>query len=164
MPWLLALPGHQHAWYWVYRKGRSLFYMRKDFNYLCHVSAKECKYMFMLKSSQAHNRNQCRPRFMEPHGIIRPQWVQQTSLTICTLRWRQNGCRFADDIFKCSFLNEYHCILIKITRMFISKGSIYNIPVLVQIIAWHQTGDEPLSEPRVAYLTVAHMRHWASRS
>ena len=32
MPWLLASPGHQQPWYWLYRIGRFLSYLRKDFN------------------------------------------------------------------------------------------------------------------------------------
>ena len=61
------------------------------------------------------------------------------------LRWK--GHNFADDIFKCIFLNENCCILIKISLKFVTKGPINNIPELVQIMAWHQPGDKPLSEP-----------------
>ena len=44
MPWLLASPGHQQPWYWLCITGRSLPYLRKDFNDLCHVNAEEwCK-------------------------------------------------------------------------------------------------------------------------
>ena len=32
MPWLLESPGHQHPWYWLCRIGKSLFYLKKDFN------------------------------------------------------------------------------------------------------------------------------------
>ena len=38
MPWLLGLPGHQQPWYWICRINGSLSSMRKDFNYLCHIS------------------------------------------------------------------------------------------------------------------------------
>ena len=41
MPWLLASPGHQHPWCWLCKLGKSLSYMRKDFNYLCHVIVEE---------------------------------------------------------------------------------------------------------------------------
>ena len=34
MPWLLTSPGHQQPWYWQYRIGTFLSYLRKDFNYL----------------------------------------------------------------------------------------------------------------------------------
>ena len=37
----------------------------------------------------------------------------------------------ADDIFKCIFLNEKFCILIKISLKFATKGWIDNNPTLV---------------------------------
>ena len=61
------------------------------------------------------------------------------------LRLRRKRRQFADDIFKCIFLNENVWIWIKISMKFISKGPIYNISALVQIMAWHQPGDKPLS-------------------
>ena len=64
-----------------------------------------------------------------------------------TLRPRQNGCHFADDIFKCIFLNENVSIPIKISMKFVPKGPIKNNPALVQIMAWRRPGDKPLSEP-----------------
>ena len=64
-----------------------------------------------------------------------------------TLRPRQNGRHFADDIFKCIFLNENVWIPIKISMKFVPKGPINNIPALVQIIAWRRPGNKPLSEP-----------------
>ena len=50
-----------------------------------------------------------------------------------TLRPRQNGRRFADDIFKCIFLNDNVRISIKFSLKFVPKGLINNIPALVQI-------------------------------
>ena len=64
-----------------------------------------------------------------------------------TLRPRQNGCHFADDIFKGIFLNENALMSIKISLTFVPKGPINNIPSLVQIMAWRRPGDKPLSEP-----------------
>ena len=64
-----------------------------------------------------------------------------------TLRPRQDGHHFLDDILKYIFLNENIKILIKISLKFVSKGSINNIPALVQIMARHQPGEKPLSEP-----------------
>ena len=55
--------------------------------------------------------------------------------TVNTLRPRQNGRHFADDIFKCTFLNENVWILIKITLRFVPQGPINNIPALVHIMA-----------------------------
>ena len=66
---------------------------------------------------------------------------------INTLRPRRNRCYFADDIFKCIFVNKNVWISIKISLKFISKGPINNNPSLVQIMAWRQPGDKPLSEP-----------------
>ena len=51
---------------------------------------------------------------------------------INTLRPRQNGRHFADDIFKRIFLNENVWILIKISLKFVPKGPINNIPALPQ--------------------------------
>ena len=43
----------------------------------------------------------------------------------------QNGRHFADDSFKCIFVNEKFCILIKISLKFVPKGPIDNTPALV---------------------------------
>ena len=48
---------------------------------------------------------------------------------INTLRPRQNGRRFADDTFKCIFLNENVRISIKISLKFIPKGPINNYSI-----------------------------------
>ena len=66
---------------------------------------------------------------------------------IHTLRPRQNGRRFADGILKLIFLYENWIILTKISLKFVPKGTINNKPALVQIMAWRQTGNKPLSEP-----------------
>ena len=64
-----------------------------------------------------------------------------------TLRPRQSGRHFADDIFKCIFLNENVWSAIEISVKFVPKGPINNIPALVQIMAWRRSDDKPLSEP-----------------
>ena len=66
---------------------------------------------------------------------------------INTLRPRRNGQHFADDMFKCIFLNENVWIPIDISLKFVPKGSINNTPTLFQIMAWCRPGDKPLSEP-----------------
>ena len=71
---------------------------------------------------------------------------------ISTLRPRQNGRHFADDIFKCIFLNENVWISIKMSLKFVPKGPINNIPALVQIMAWRRPGDKPLSEAMMVNL------------
>ena len=66
---------------------------------------------------------------------------------INTLRPRQNGCHFPNNIFKSNFLNENVSISIMISLKFVPKGSVNNIPALVQIMASCRPGDKPLSEP-----------------
>ena len=51
--------------------------------------------------------------------------------TLNTLRPRENGGHFADDILKCIFLNENVWIPIEISLKFVPKGPIDNIPALV---------------------------------
>ena len=65
---------------------------------------------------------------------------------------RQNGRHFADDIFKCIFMNENIWIPIQISLKFIPKGPINNILALVQVMAWRRAGDKPLSEPMMVSL------------
>ena len=93
-------------------------------------------------------------------------WKARTCLShiLNTLRPRQNGRRFADDIFKCIFLNENVWIPIIISLKFIPKGPINNIPALFQIMAWRRLGDKPLSKPMMTKFIDAYMRHSASMS
>ena len=56
-----------------------------------------------------------------------------------------NGRHFADNIFKCLFMNENVWISNEITLKFVHKGPINNTPALVQIMAWCQPGNKPLS-------------------
>ena len=69
-----------------------------------------------------------------------------------TLRPRQNGRHFPDNIFKCIFLNENVWISIKIPVKYVPKGPINNIPALFQIMAWRRPGDKPLSETMMVTL------------
>ena len=75
---------------------------------------------------------------------------------INTLRPRRKRRHFADDIFKCIFLNENVWLSIKISLKFVPKSPINNIIALVQIMAWCRPGDKTLSEP---VITDAYMRH-----
>ena len=81
-------------------------------------------------------------------------WMTRTCLfcMINTLRPRQNGRRFTDYTFKCIFLNENVRISIKISLKFVRMGPINNTPSLVQIMAWHWSGDKTLSEPMMVSL------------
>ena len=94
---------------------------------------------------------------MQTYSIIRLDVLRNCRVAgemrpINTLRPRQNGRHFADDIFKCIFLNENVWFLIKISLNFVPKGHINQIPALVQIMAWRRPGDKPLSEPMMVSL------------
>ena len=52
-------------------------------------------------------------------------------MSVNTLRPRQNGRRFADDMFECVFMNEKFCISIQISLNFVSKGPTDNKSALV---------------------------------
>ena len=68
------------------------------------------------------------------------------TLSINTLRPRQNGHHFADDIFKCIFMKENVWIPFKISLKFIPKDPVNNIPELVQIMAWRRPGDRYIND------------------
>ena len=57
---------------------------------------------------------------------------------------------FPDDLFKCIFLNENVWISIKGSLKYVAEGPINNIPELVLIMVWCQSGDKPLSESVMA--------------
>ena len=63
-----------------------------------------------------------------------------------TLRPRQNGGHFKDDIFKYIFLNKNVWIFVKMALKFVPKGPINTISALVQIMAWRRPSEKPLSE------------------
>ena len=69
---------------------------------------------------------------------------------------KQNGRHFADDISEYIFLNENLCIFFRILLEFVPKGLIDNMPALVQVMAWHQTGAKPLPEPMLTQSTDTH--------
>ena len=79
-------------------------------------------------------------------SVVNDQLFEFFCMLFNTLRPRQNGRHFADDIFKCIFLNENVWISIEIPLKFVPKGPINNIPALVQIMGWRRPGDKPLSE------------------
>ena len=58
--------------------------------------------------------------------------------------FEQNGCHFAEVIFKCIFMNEKFCILIPISLKFLPKGPIDNKSTPVQVMAWRRAGDKSL--------------------
>ena len=95
--------------------------------------------MAWCRQATSYYLNHCWPRSPMPYVVTRPQWVN-------TLRLRQNGFHFADDIFKCIFLNENVWISLEFSLKIFPKVPINIIPALVQIMAKHRPGDKLLSE------------------
>ena len=71
----------------------------------------------------------------------------------------QNGHHFTDNIFRCIFVNEKFCILIKISVKFVLKGRNDNNPALVKIMAWCRIGEKPLSEPMLTRFTDTYVQN-----
>ena len=72
-----------------------------------------------------------------------------------------NDMKITDDIFK-SIFNESVWISITtctISLKFIPKGPIDYKLALVQVVAWHRTGEKPLPESMLTQFTDAYIRH-----
>ena len=120
-------------------KDKALRWMPRD---LTDGKSTLVQVMAWCRQATSHHLSQCWSSSTSPYGVTRPQWVN-------TLRQKQNGWHFPEDIFKCIFLNENGCILMKISMKFVPQGPINNIPALVQIMVWRRSGEEP-SEPMMA--------------
>ena len=74
-----------------------------------------------------------------------------------TLRPRQNGRHFPDDIFKRIWMkmkmHENVWISINISLKFVPRGPLNNNQTLVQAMAWRWPGDKPLLEPMMLRLS-----------
>ena len=156
---------------WIFlRKHKNIFYI------FCHLLT--LRWHTYLKSILVEDKDpfilhgQCyvwgclghaRSQGINNYGIDLVVWEYSNFSTtrVNTLRPRQNGRNFPDDIFNCIFLNENVWISNKISLKFVGKGQINNIPALVQIMDWRRPGDKPLSEPMMISL-LTYMRHSAS--
>ena len=67
------------------------------------------------------------------------------------------AANLADNILNLIFLNEYAWHSIKISLKFVYKSPIDNKWALVQVMAWHQTGENQLSEPILTQFTDPYM-------
>ena len=112
----------------------------------CYTS---CLHICMRIRDKFHDGVDCNDLVM--YTIVLRVAQMNRLLHIC-IEAETNGRHFADDIFKCIFLNENVWIPIKVSLKFVPKGPINNIPALVQIMAWRRPGDKPLSEPMVVSL------------
>ena len=68
---------------------------------------------------------------------------------------------FADDTFKCIFLENF-CIGFKCYGNMFARVQLTIIRHFIQIMAWCRTGDKPLSDPIMASFGFAYMRLSAS--
>ena len=139
-------------WHWILNKMKLLSFARSwcdvisqmgnntnwVLSYLRNLRT-SAKWAFMLAISSFYIGN--RSEFLTEVYVTLNTWV------LNTLRPRQNGRHFAEDTFKRIFFNENVWISIKISLTYVPKGPIYNIPALVQIMAWRRPGDKPLFEP-----------------
>ena len=87
MPWLLASPGHQQPWYWLCRLDRSLSYLRKDFNDLCHINVEEWHKMYIYVMFPLKNlaRKGYQLNLISHKGAISCCLPQQPSITYITM-------------------------------------------------------------------------------
>ena len=115
---------------------------------VCHYWQIFIKYEAMICKSQ-----QDLVTAMANQGVLSVWCWVIPGASFNTLRPRQNGRHFPDDIFKWIFLNENVWISINISLKFVPRGPINNIPTLVQVMAWRWPGDKPLSEPMMVSST-----------
>ena len=74
--------------------------------------------------------------------IVKLNHLSMVGISLTHWGPRQNGRQFSDDVFKHIFLNEDYCILIEISFKFVSHGPFNTILSLVQIMAWHRSGNK----------------------
>ena len=99
------------------------------------------------------------PRYRQPNELYKMALPMRYLIYSSPLG--QNGRHFADDIFKCIFVNEMSCffILIEISLKFVPKCPVDNNPAMAKIMAWHRIGDKPLSDLMQTRFTDAYIRH-----
>ena len=71
----------------------------------------------------------------------------------------QDGCHFADDIFRFIFVNENVRISNKFSLKVVPKRPIDNKSALVQVMACRLYGGKPLPEPMLPQFIGTYMRH-----
>ena len=82
---------------------------------------------------------------------------------INSLRLRQNGCHFEDNIFQFILIIIMLSIQIQISLKFVPKGYINNKVALAVLMAKHWTGDKPSSEPMMVKFADAYCGRVESR-
>ena len=81
-------------------------------------------------------------------GRLLQAFMKSSLASLLLTHWGRDKWRpFRRRHFQCIFLNGNVWIPIKISLKFVPKGPIYNIPTMVQIMAWRRPGNKPLFEP-----------------
>ena len=148
--WLLAGAGMVHA-ILIFRTIIHQFWCRANIAILHLNQSYAVKLIMMLTPKLVWKQLEY---YVSPTNDRHPCYLvmKYVVYTLNTLRPRQDGCYFADDVSKCIFFNENVWVLLKIPLNFVPKGPINNIPALVQIMAWCRPGNKPLSEPMLVYV------------
>ena len=135
----------------------NLYYLYEIYIYVNKIWNLKKSNLISLSSANRYSRHLT---FRDMMCLMQVQWMPPLGIHFINLSpFGQNGRHFADDIFRCIFMNEKLCILMKIWLKFVPKGPIDNNPALVQIMAWCRKGDKPLSQPMLTRFTDAYMRH-----
>ena len=71
----------------------------------------------------------------------------------------QNGRNFGRRHVQLYFFNESYRIPIQISLKYVPMSPIGNRPALVQVMAWHRSGDKPLPRAMMIQFIDANMRH-----
>ena len=126
--------------------------VNNNVNYICTCMTAMTKLIWFCIFHDKQKRHVWEAAYNSTHYTHTRRRSCYLNYNFYTLRPRQNGRLFPDDVFKCIFLNENLWISIKISLKFVPKGPINNVPALVQIMAWYRPGDRPLSEPMMVIL------------
>ena len=132
----------------MWHRSNSLHILASNLHPILYFYSAECKYTFTSVRSLHVSESQ----WFLPFFPLRTLYNISNHTHLNTLRPRQNGRHFADDIFKRIFFNENVWSSIKISLKFVPKGPINKIPASFQIMAWHCPGDKPLSEAMLVSL------------
>ena len=102
------------------------------------------------------------PSIVPADGLTAAGTVMVKFISHITWRPGQDGRRLGDT-FKYKFVDENILILIKSLLGFVPKGSMNNIPALVQIMAWYRPATSHyLNRWLLVYYIYAYVRQWAS--
>ena len=104
-------------------------------------------------------------RLWTMNEFMKPKYTVSTTQDTYMLSYLNRNTNYKLQIETDTLFYENCCDLIEIaTTNFVHGGLIGNKRALVQIMAWYQGGDKPLSEPTMARFTEAYMLHSTSVS